>query len=465
MPLLLALALLLPGALKAQGVSDFIAVDAPVVALRNAILIDGTGVPARSGQTVVLRDGMISAVGPDGEIEVPADAEVHDLTGMTLLPGLVMLHEHMFYPAGGGGMYNEMGWSFPRLYLAGGVTTARTGGSMMPYADLNLRDLIAAGRIPGPRLDVTGPYLNGPGLPIPGVHALSGPDDARRMVDCWADEGVDSFKAYMQISRAELGAAIEEAHARGIKVTGHLCSVTYREAADLGIDNLEHGFMAATDFVADKEPDRCPSGASDALVGLDPHGPEFRALVDHLVEHGVAITTTMPVFETSVPGRPPASPGALDAMSVEARESYLRRRARLAVADSPETVALFERAMQMEKVFHDAGGLLIAGTDPTGYGGVVAGYANQRQLMLLVEGGFTPEEAVMIASLNGARYLEMADEIGTVEAGKRADLVVVRGNVSEDISAVRNMVRVFKDGVGWDSAALFASVRGTVGIR
>ncbi|KPK59449.1 MAG: amidohydrolase, partial [Gemmatimonas sp. SG8_38_2] len=227
-------------------VREFVSVDAPVVALTNARVIDGTGAAARDGQVIVIRDGLIQAVGKVGSIDIPGDAEIHDLSGRTVLPGYVMVHEHMFYPAGRGA-YNSMTFSFPRLYLAGGATTVRTSGAMNPYADLNLKRAIDAGQIPGPKMDVTGPYLNGPGLPILAVKALSGPDDARKMVNYWANEGVTSFKAYMQISRAELGAAIDEAHNRGLKLTGHLCSVTFREAAELGIDDLEHGFLASTD--------------------------------------------------------------------------------------------------------------------------------------------------------------------------------------------------------------------------
>ena len=121
--------------------------------------------------------------------------------------------------------------------------------------------------------------------------------------------------------------------------------------------------------------------------------------------------------------------------------------------------------MAFEKAFADAGGLLVAGTDPTGYGGVIAGYANQRQVELLVEAGFTPERAISIASLNGARYLGIDGNTGTVEPGKAADLLVVSGDLAADVSAIRRPVVVFKDGVGWDSARLFASVKGTVGVR
>ena len=450
----------------APAVQEFVRTDAAAVALLNVTVIDGTGAAARDHQLVLLRDGKIEWVGDEAGAAIPADAEILDLPGYTVLPGLVMVHEHMFYPAGDGA-YNQMQHSFPRLYLAGGATTIRTGGSRDPYGDLNLKAAIDAGRVPGPKMDVTGPYLNGPGLGIMFVNALDGPDDAARMVRYWAGEGVTSFKAYMQISRAELGAAIEAIDELGLKITGHLCSVTYREAAELGIDNLEHGFMAATDFVAGKQLDECVSARerSDALLALDVDGPEARALIQTLVQHGVAITSTLPVFEIGTPGRPQAPPGALDAMAPDARERYLASWTRIAERDDPRQAELFAKNMALEKAFADAGGLLIAGIDPTGYGGVVAGYANHRQIELLVEAGFTPEEAIEICTLNGARYLGIDETVGSIEEGKVADLIVVRGAPATQISDIRQVEIVFKDGVGYDSARLFASVRGTVGIR
>lgn len=444
-------------------VRAFVRTDAPVIALTNVRIIDGTGGAVRDNQTIVIRDGIIEYAASAASAPI-AGAEVIDLAGHTVTPGFVMLHEHMFYPAGNA-MYNELGYSFPRLYLAGGATTIRTGGSMMPYADLNLKESIDAGRTPGPRMHVTGPYLNGPGLGIPGVHALSGPDEARRMVAYWADAGATSFKAYMHISRDELGAAVEEAHARGLQVTGHLCSVTYREAADLGIDNLEHGFFASTDFVADKQPDRCPGGAAASLSALDPKGEAAQSLIRDLVDAGVALTSTLTVFETSVPGRPRAPDAALDAMVPEVRDQYLRRFAQIAGNEPGAAARRFRNLMDMEVAFFRAGGRLVAGTDPTGYGGVVAGWSNQRMVELLVEAGLSPEEAIQVATLNGAALLGVEDRLGSITPGKVADLVVVRGNPAERIADITNVEIVFKDGIAYDPARLIEAVRGTVGIR
>jgi imidazolonepropionase-like amidohydrolase len=449
-----------------QGIQQFVSVADSVVALTNVRLIDGTGAPARDGQTIVMKGGMITAVGAAGQVAIPPGARTLDLTGRSVMPGYVMLHEHLFYPSGGGAVYNEQGYSFPRMYLAGGVTTMRTAGNMAGYADLNIKKAIDEGTMLGPSIDVTAPYLEGPGLPIPQVKALRDAADARRMVNYWADEGATSFKAYMHITRAELGAAVQEAHKRGLKITGHLCSVTFREAAALGIDNLEHGFLTASDFVTDKKPDECPpgGGVQRAFAALSVTSVSVRALIEELVRRRVAITSTLTVFETSNAAQPSAPQKALDAMLPEARRQYEQRRAAILQAADTSNRTL-QKEMQLEKMFADAGGLLVVGTDPTGFGGVVAGYSNQRALELLVQAGFSPLEAIKIATLNGAKYLGRDAKIGTVAVGKQADLVVVRGNPALRIDDVENVEIVFKRGVGYDSAKIFDSVKGRVGLH
>lgn len=466
----LAICLLVPKALPAQALSAevkaFVSVDAPVVALTHMRVVDGTGGPAREDQTLVISGGRIQAVGaaPD----VPAGAKVMDLSGYTVIPGLVGMHDHLFYPQGGG-FFAEMAFSFPRLYLACGVTTIRTTGSIEPYTDIEIKKLIDASKAVGPKIHVTGPYLEGAGAVIAQLHVLKGPEDARKTVAFWAEQGATSFKAYMHISRAELAAAIAEAHARKIKVTAHLCSVTYPEAAALGIDDLEHGPMYYDmEFAPGKEPDICPSAR--AMYGitstLDIAGPQARDLIADLVRHKVAVTSTLPVFELQVPGRPPLLDRVLAAMTPDARVNYLSRRASAgAPASGPDWAALLKKEMEFEYAFAKAGGLLLAGCDPTGIGGTLAGYGDQREVELLVEAGFTPVEAIHIQTENGAKFLGEADRIGTIAVGKQADLVVIRGDPTKNIADIEKVETVFKDGIGYDSAKLQESVRALVGLR
>jgi imidazolonepropionase-like amidohydrolase len=458
-------------------VKPFVKVDAPVVALTHVRLIDGTGAAAREDQTIVLRKGKIESVGDAASAVVPKDAQVLDLHGYSVIPGLVGMHDHMFYPAGNA-IFGEMGYSFPRLYLAGGVTTIRTTGALEPYTDLELKKQIDSGQTPGPKMHVTGPYLEGAGSWALQMHQLSGPDDATKTVNFWLDQGVDNFKAYMFITRAELGAAIQAAHKRGAKVTGHLCSVTWREAADLGIDDLEHGWFVDTEFVVGKKPDECPAEKSEdplMMAKLDANSGPMHDSIQYLIAHHVAVTSTLPVFEMgSFPGRPTLQRRVLDALSPDARSALLANRVRSSDAtllrqrygsdDSPWPAA-FKKELEFEYAFSKAGGQLLAGLDPTGMGGVIAGFGDQREVELLVEAGFTPLEAIHIATYNGAQFLGELDRVGTVAVGKQADLVVIKGDPSVKIEDIENVETVFKDGIGYDSGKLIESVRGVVGSR
>jgi imidazolonepropionase-like amidohydrolase len=437
-------------------VRRFVAVDTAVVVFRHARVVDGTGAPARSGQTLVVRDGRIAALGPDNAVPLPQGAQEIDLSGQTVIPGYVMLHEHLFYPSGGGVYGNFIG-TYPSLYLAGGVTSMRTAGNMNGFGDISVARDIAAGRAVGPWMDPTAPYVTGPGLGLPQLTTIETAEAARGHVDYWADHGATSFKAYMHVSREVLGATIAAAHARGLKVTAHLCSVTYAEAAALGIDHLEHGFQASTDFVAGKEPDRCVQPPMrDRAVSLDTAKSAFKELVALMVQQRVALTSTLTVFELGVAGRP--VPRGLELLAPGLREQFTGR-------VRPGMDELLPKLMQSELAFFRAGGLLVVGTDPTGPGGLVPGFANQRAVELLVEAGLTPVEAIQVATLNGARSLGREREIGSISIGKQADLVVVRGDPTQDITALREVRYVFKQGVGYDPQRLIESVRGVVGIR
>jgi imidazolonepropionase-like amidohydrolase len=458
------------------NIKPYIKEDASSLVLNHVRVIDGTGAPPSEDNRIDIEAGKIVRI-QSAKLRnaYPRGAKILDLTGKTVIPGLVGMHEHLFYttPERVGDRlpsYGEMTDSAPRLYLAGGVTTARTAGSLEPYTDLSLKALIDAGKKPGPKLRITGPYIGDALGLVPQLHTLTGVDDAARTVDYWAAEGVTSFKAYIAIKPEELKTAIEHAHAHGLKLTGHLCSVGFREAAAMGIDNLEHGIVVDTEFYPGKQPGICPPGSAaeehfEKNVEID--SPQVQAMIHDLVDHHVAITSTLAVFEISVPNRPPLRNmvRAQHLLAPQAWSTYLRIRTANAEENKAGRAVLLRKEMQFERAFVRAGGLLMAGCDPTSFGGVLPGLGDQRNLELLVEAGFTPVEAIHIATRNGAVFLGEDAVIGTVTVGKAADLLVIAGNPAQKIEDVENVETVFKDGLGYDPEKLLQSVQGVVGLR
>jgi len=457
------------GALTAQtrptrsaAVRDFIAVDAPVIAVTHVRVVDGTGAPARDDQTVIIRGKLIEAAGPAGSTKVPSGAKVIDGAGHTVIPGLIGMHDHTFYTTARRIVQSD--YTAPRMYLASGVTTIRTTGALEPYGELHLKKLIDDGQIPGPNLIVTGPYLTGPADQTANAMArLETAAEARRVVAYWAEEGVTWMKFYTAVSREAMKAAIEEGHKRGLKFTGHLCSVSHREAVALGIDGLEHGLFANSDFDSTRKPDQCSPNLIKSFGALDVNSPAVLTTFKEMVARNVSLSSTLAVFEPSVVGRGELDQRTLDALSPDAKAEVIASKEAAGAGRMP--VELLRKGMAYERAFVKAGGLLTSGVDPTGIGVVLFGYGDQRNIELLVEAGFSPVEAIQIGSANGAKALGMFDDVGSIAAGKRADLVLIRGNPAASIGDLKQVVTVFKDGVGYDSAKLLAAVRGQVGIR
>jgi imidazolonepropionase-like amidohydrolase len=442
----------------------YVSVDAPVVALTHVKIIDGTGAPPATDQTVLIADGRIRAVGPAAGVTVPvAGARVLDLRGSTVVPGFAGLHDHIHYTTVN--RRAQLNTSAPRMYLGSGVTTIRTTGSISPYSEIWLKGEIERGDVPGPRMHISGPYITGPDNVVERKH-ITTPAEAKRVIDYWADEGATWFKVYTMISRENLAAVAAAAHARGLKVTGHLCSVGYREAVAAGIDALEHGLLANLEYNPAKRPDQCPNVDWAAYAKLDLNSAPVQATFREMVAKGVAMTSTLAVIENFVPNRPPLDDRNLEAMSPEVRKEYLGSREQIAsrAANSPMPDA-FKKLQAYEVAFVKAGGLLAAGVDPTGNGGALPGFGDQRNYELLIESGFTAPQAIQILSANGIKVLGQIRDLGTVEAGKIADLVVINGDPATTPADIRKVSLVFKDGIGYDSPKLLQSVKGLVGVR
>lgn len=440
--------------------SQFVRVDASTFALTHVRVIDGTSPDTREDQTVVIRGGRIASLGPSTNASVDAGTPVLDLSGRSVIPGLIGMHDHLFYqlesstaPA----MVVPAQAAFAKLYLASGVTTIRTAGAVDFDGDRRAKRAIDDGKEPGPHIHLTGPYLNAVG-PVPDPAAIAS------QVETAAANGATSFKAYTSLRLPELQAAIDAAHRLGLRVTGHLCAIGFREAAAAGIDNLEHGLLVDTEFYPKKSPGVCPDQGPvlGDLLNRDITDVEIQQTIETLVQHRVAVTSTLAVFESFAGA---VEPRLETLLAASLRNVYREQRERRSVPQGEyqrSFAKLLKKEMEFERAFVAAGGHLMAGVDTTGWGGIVAGFGDQRQLELLVDAGFTPVEAIKIATVNGASFLGEPD-LGTIAVGQRADLVVVRGNPSERISDVRSVELVIKDGVGYDPVALIDAAQGMIG--
>ena len=339
----------------------------------------------------------------------------------------------------------------------------RTGGNMNGFMDLNLKRGVDEGRVAGPSIDATAPYVNGANTFLQ-MRSMADAAEARRQVAYWADMGATSFKAYMQISRAQLGAVVEEAHKRGLKVTGHLCSVTYAEAADLGIDNLEHGFFAATDFVTDKQPDVCPGQGrgQQTIADLDESSAGFQALVKKLVDEKVALTSTLTVFETLHAGPSAAARARGAAAGAEGAV-----RAELSAdADSKDSIyrTLFPKAMALERAFvqrrRNAGDRHRPDRRRRRHPRLLqparAGTAGGRRLHAARSHHDGHAERRPLPGTRGADWDDRSREAGRPGGARRRSL-------ARDRRPAQGRP-VFRQGVGYDPAKLVASVTGRVGL-
>jgi imidazolonepropionase-like amidohydrolase len=411
------------------------------IVLRNVRVIDGTGSPPSANQTVLIQGQRILAVGATGAVNVPSGAQELDLAGHTVLPGLVMMHEHMFYVVNDE-FSHALPFSAPRLYLALGVTTIRTAGTDHPYVEKNLKRAIDRGESPGPEIHLTSPYFNGPGALLTGIIAAE-PDEARRSVRYWAAEGFRWFKVHDTITRPVLEAVIDEAHKHEARVTGHLQSVGCLEAVELGIDNIEHSWFSCRSDLEASEPS-------------DSRAARAEALFQKLVKARVTVTAT-PVDYVR-----PLSDRELEALHPAAREAYAQARALAGKPGQPPPPPRGEGPLSLR--FVKAGGRLVLGSDPC-CGSTIPGFAAHDAVKLLVEAGFTPLEAIRVATQQGAVFLGVDDRVGTIAPGKEADLLIARGNPAADIQDISNVVHVFANGKRYDPAALLAEVRGQVGWR
>lgn len=429
---------------QAQPKSEFVVYNENEIVLENARIVDVVKGKILEGHSLLISGGKIKSIGKTGELQFPKTAKVVDLRGKTILPGLVMLHEHMNYN-NGAAVWQFHPESFPKLFLAAGVTTLRTAGAENPMYDLNLKRLIDSEKVPGPRIFVTGPIFNDASGGFLGDFVISTYDEARKATAFWAEKGATSFKVYSRINREAMRGVVDEAHARGLTVTGHFGRTSCTEAINLGIDNIEHSFGS------------CVSDLKPAMDGdnwnVTTNQKKVTDLIDLMIAKGVVLTATP--FSDSDFQNP-----HFDYLSLDEKkrvEEYLKSPPPWLMKESNE-----KQLRPLEQLFVKRGGRLVLGADATDFG-MLPGFQNHNAMITMVKSGWKPLEIIKMATIDGAAFLKIDKELGSIEIGKTADLIIVSGKPDQNIEDIKNVETVFRSGKGYDTKALREKAKGLVG--
>lgn len=427
-------------------------------------LFDGTGDAVVANPGIVMAEGRFQAVDAVAASEaVAAGATVVEVAeGEVILPGMLDLHAHFHLDLLGEGRVDET-TVYPALFLANGVTSTFPNGEASPDKMRALQERLQSGEQVGARLLRSGPYF---GSSRVGWDPFFTAEEVHRQVDALVEEGVTGFKA-KTIRAPQLEALIDRAHYHGLSVTGHLGSgfggsVNPRDAIHMGIDRIEH-FMGGDAMPAVRS-------AYASFEEMTPDMPEFERIVQLYLDEGVNYNATMSAYGYSGGRDPDIFENFADEMSY--LTPYARDLVEERLAAEPRRVSeQFERIynvkQELVKRFYDMGGghLITMGTDHPSTGEFFSPFSVHRELALFVKSGI-PEAAVLrFATRNAAEALRVDGDLGTIEAGKIADLVILGANPLEDIRNTRDVRMVFKDGVAYDPAELLASSKGKIGPR
>ena len=400
----------------AQYLEDVPAVAERSFALAGARLIDGTGRPPIEDAVIVVSDGRIAAAGPRTGVTIPRGMRVLDVTGATVAPGLWDMHAHAA----------NIEW-LP-AYLAAGVTTFRDMGGEQPYL-VALRDAIAAGKGLGPRVLLAG-LVDGGGAGGFGNVIAETPEQGRAVVDRYKKAGFDQIKLYSLLQPDVVTSITSRAHELGMTVTGHVpASLGLAKAIDAGMDHVAH-----------------------LPISGDPQSPQTRAIIELLAKKKIAIDPTLPwnellghapqtpldSFEPGFAHAPPALLANYRSVKNDTDAATAKRR----VLDS----------QAMVKALFDAGVPIVAGTD-----GALPGYSLLRSIEMYVEAGMTPMQAIESATRVPAESMGLAKDTGTIEAGKRADLIVLNADPLANIANIRKLRWVIANGRVMEPAKLWAA--------
>jgi hypothetical protein len=414
------------------------------LALVGGTLIDGTGAPPMKDSAVVIQDGKILSAGPRGKVALPKNAQVLDVTGKTVIPGLWDMHAH----------FEQVEWG--PVYLAAGVTTVRDCGNEFEFITA-VREAVNSGRGVGPRLLLAG-IVDGSGPLALGVARVDTPEQAREWVHRYHDAGFNQIKIYSSVKKENLEVVTSEAHKLGMTVTGHIPEgLTGFDGVNAGMDQINHITYIVRMMAPDIPGGRGAANSPETLKAFrnfDPNSEQSHKAIQFLKSHGTVVDPTLAVFEMfQRTGRKPLESFEPGVAKVAPALSVQLRNVGPGPARADLGQAQFAAELKAVSALHRAGVPIVAGTDQT-----VPGHSLHRELELYVEAGFTPMEALQAATLVPAKVMGLEHETGTIEPGKRADLVILGANPLENISNVRRTERVIQGGVVYDCAALWRSV-------
>jgi imidazolonepropionase-like amidohydrolase len=388
-------------------------------ALAGGTVIDATGRPPIPDATVVIRDGRIVDVGPSRDVIVPSGVPIVRVDGRTIVPGLWDMHTHV----------TQIEWA--PVYLGAGVTTVRDMGNEFEFITA-LRSAIDAKRAIGPRLLLAG-LIDAGGPNAFGVYDAASPEEAVRLVRKYHDAGFEQIKVYSLLTAPVVAAICSEAHRLGMTVTGHVPNgMTIEQAVNAGMDHIAH--LPIRGEAGTPDVDLTVAFLKNHHTVLDPT-QSWGELLGH------AAGTPIAAFQPGVDRIPPPL-------------NRLFSNAGTAGIDAATARARVERGLRIVRELHDAGVPVVAGTDEG-----IPGHSVHREIELYVEAGFTPMEALQAATFVSARAMKLDRELGTIEKGKRADLVVLDANPLDRIQNIRSVRWTISDGRAYDAAALWRSVR------
>src|ERR1700678_2765491 len=411
------------------------------IALVGGTLIDGTGRDPVPDSVVVIEKGRIVEAGPKSRVKIPSGAQKVDARGKTILPGLWDMHAH----------FEQVEWG--PIYLAAGATTVRDCGNEFEFITA-VRDAVASGHGLGPRLLLAG-IVDGTGPSAIGVERVDTPEQAKMWTDKYHDAGFQQMKIYSSVKLEEVKDVAEEAHRLGMTVTGHVpIGLNAYQTIEAGQDQINH-----IPYIVDIMVPTLPADASrldhaNAAANLDLNSRAAQKAIAFLVQHSTVVDPTLALFEFF------SASTAKPAASIEPGVLKVAPELQVILADvgppSPQAEIrekVFAKELAVVGALHKAGVPIVAGTDQT-----VPGHSLHREIELYVQAGFTPMEAIQAATIVPARVMKLDNELGTVEAGKRADLIIVGANPLESIHNIRKVESVVTGGVLYNSAELWKSV-------